>query len=360
MLLPSSSASSIAWIGSTQAFLLLSAGALTGPLYDAGYFRALLFTGTLLLVAGQTLLSLCTSYTQIFLAQALCIGFGTAALFVPSVAILTTYFSTRIGAAIGLAAAGSSAGGVLYPIAFHALLPRIGFPWTTRALALLVGATMAIPCAVMRPRTRPPHTRALLDLAAFRIPAYTLQVAGFATGFMGLYMPFFFAQTYALDRRLTSPDLAFYLLAIMNGASVFGRIVPNVAADRVGALNVVVPCCAVAGALCVCYVPVTGTPGLCVLMAVYGFFSGAFVSLPPTVVVALSQDARDKIGTRMGQSFFVVGVGVLVGTPVGGAVLDRWGWGALWGYGGGMLFLGAGFLGAARMVAGGWRWRVKV
>lgn len=47
------------------------------------------------------------------LAQGFCIGLGGGMLFVPSVAILPTYFSTKIGLAIGLAAAGSSMGGKL-------------------------------------------------------------------------------------------------------------------------------------------------------------------------------------------------------------------------------------------------------
>lgn len=47
------------------------------------------------------------------LAQGFCIGLGGGMLFVPSVAILPTYFSTKIGLAIGLAASGSSMGGEL-------------------------------------------------------------------------------------------------------------------------------------------------------------------------------------------------------------------------------------------------------
>jgi hypothetical protein len=40
---------------------------------------------------------------------------------------------------------------------------------------------------------------------------------------MGLYMPFFYAQVYALERHITSENLAFYLLAVMNSTSTFGR-----------------------------------------------------------------------------------------------------------------------------------------
>jgi MFS family permease len=226
-LLASSSPSSISWIGSIQAFLLLLVGALTGPIYDAGYFRELLIVGSLLLVLGQMMLSLCTTYWQVLLSQALCIGIGTGCLFIPSVAILSTYFSTRIGTAIGIAASGSSFGGVIYPIVFHKLLPQIGFAWTTRVLGFIILVTMVIPNVCMRVRVLPAKSRSLLDLKAFLIPAYSLQVVGFFFGFMGLYMPFFYAQVYALEDHITSESLAFYLLAVMNSTSMFGRILPN-------------------------------------------------------------------------------------------------------------------------------------
>ncbi|KAF2852406.1 MFS general substrate transporter, partial [Plenodomus tracheiphilus IPT5] len=322
-LLSSSSPSSISWIGSIQAFLLLFVGALTGPIYDAGYFRSLLLFGSFMLVLGQMMLSLCTSYWQVLLAQAFCIGIGTGALFVPSVAILSTYFSTRIGMAIGIAASGSSFGGVIYPIMFHKLLPQLGFAWTTRILGFVILATMLIPNLVMRVRILPAKSRSLLDLRAFRIPAYSLQVCGFFFGFMGLYMPFFYAQVYALQRGITNQNLAFYLLAVMNSTSVFGRIVPNIFADKLGPFNVVVPCCIVSGLLCICFIAVDSSAGIIVLMAFYGFFSGSFVSLPPTIIVHLSMDAREKIGTRLGQSFAFVSIGLLIGTPIGGAVLDN-------------------------------------
>ncbi|KAH7078158.1 major facilitator superfamily domain-containing protein [Paraphoma chrysanthemicola] len=353
-LLPNSSASAISWIGSIQAFLLLMVGALTGPLYDAGYFRSLLILGSILLVLGQMMLSLCHSYWQVLLAQAFCIGIGTGMLFVPSVAILSTYFSTRIGLAIGIAASGSSFGGVIYPIVFHKLLPQLGFAWTTRVLGFIMLATMIVPNICMRVRVLPAKSRSLLDLRAFLIPAYSLQVAAFFCGFMGLYMPFFYAQVYALQRHITNENLAFYLLAVMNSTSTFGRIIPNIFADKIGPFNVVIPCTLISALLCFCFIPLTSSAGIIVLMAFYGFFSGSFVSLPPTIVVNLSMDARDKIGTRLGQSFAFISLGVLIGTPIGGAILERGGFAALWSFGGSMLVVSGVLLVAARVSWRGW------
>lgn len=85
-------------------------GALTGPIYDAGYFRALLAVGSFGVVFGFMMLSLAKTYWQVILAQGVCVGLGAGCLFVPSVAILSTYFSTRIATAMGIAASGSSLG----------------------------------------------------------------------------------------------------------------------------------------------------------------------------------------------------------------------------------------------------------
>lgn len=85
-------------------------GAVTGPLYDAGYFYHLISTGSFLVVFGLMMTSLCTEYWQVMLAQAVCIGLGCGCIFVPSVAILPQYFTTRKAFAMGLAASGSSLG----------------------------------------------------------------------------------------------------------------------------------------------------------------------------------------------------------------------------------------------------------
>lgn len=108
-LFPSSS-SSISWIGSVQSSLLLVLGLITGPLYDAGYFYPLLFSGSFMIVFGQMMLSLSKEYYQVLLSQGFCIGLGTGLILIPGVAILSTYFGTKLALANGVAAAGSGLG----------------------------------------------------------------------------------------------------------------------------------------------------------------------------------------------------------------------------------------------------------
>jgi len=277
-------------------------GAITGSIYDAGYVHSLMLVGSFLVVFGQMMLSLATSYYQVVLAQAICIGIGCGCLFVPGVAILSTYFSTKIATAMGIAASGSSLGGVIYPIVFHRLQPTIGFPWATRVIGFIALFGLAISNSTLRVRTIPDSRRKFLDLAAFKEPPYALFVLGTFLGFMGLYVVFFYVQTYAIQDNITNENMAFYLLSVLNAGSVFGRIIPNYIADRTGPLNMIIPCALMSGVLALCLLAAHTLAPVIVICALYGFFSGSFVSLPPTILVHLTAN-RAMIGTRMGMCF---------------------------------------------------------
>ena len=54
--------------------------------------------------------SLCTTYDQVILAQGICVGLGSGCLFVPSVAIVATYFTSKRALMTGITAAGGSIG----------------------------------------------------------------------------------------------------------------------------------------------------------------------------------------------------------------------------------------------------------
>ena len=184
-LLPSVSESDISWIGSIQAFLLLIVGVATGPLFDAGYFHYLLTGGGFLIVFGQYMTSLCTTYWQVMLAQGITVGLGCGCLFIPSVAIVSTYFTSKKSFATGIAASGGSMGGIIYPIVFARLQPRIGFRNANIVIASIMLFMTLVCIAVMRVRVLPPQKRRLFDFQAFReVPFTAFSVASFL-GFMG-------------------------------------------------------------------------------------------------------------------------------------------------------------------------------
>lgn len=120
----------------------------------------------------------------------------------------------------------------------------------------------------------------------------------------GLYVLYFYVEPYAIATGITDASFAFYLLAILNAASILGRIVPNYLADKVGALNMMIPCNFATGVLTLCLIPTHTVAPLTVIVAFYGFFSGSFVSLPPGIYVELTPN-RAMLGTRMGMGFLI-------------------------------------------------------
>ncbi len=75
-----------------------------------GYLRPIVYVGTFLTILGMMMTSLCRSYWQVFIAQGLLVGAGDGLLFLPSIVIVSQYFSTKKSFATGIASMGSSIG----------------------------------------------------------------------------------------------------------------------------------------------------------------------------------------------------------------------------------------------------------
>lgn len=197
-LLPDLSSAQISWIGSVQSFIIMFSSIVSGPLLDAGYLNTLLRTGTCLIFLGHILLSLSSTYWQIFLTQTICIGLGSGAVFIPGLATLPTYFDTRISLAMGIAASGSSLGGVIYPISLHRLIRSVGFPWAVRVLGFIALTGLIVACIVMRVRVQVTTRRKKVDLTAFRELPFVTFTTGVFISFLGLYVPFYYIQPFAM------------------------------------------------------------------------------------------------------------------------------------------------------------------
>ncbi|KAL1851184.1 hypothetical protein Plec18170_006508 [Paecilomyces lecythidis] len=328
--------SDISWIGSIQSYMLLTVSFFSGPIYDRGYLRSLLVVGSFGIVFGHMMLSLCKEYWQVLLAQGFCVGIGAGCLFVPCVALLPTYFSTKLGLAVGLAASGSSLGGVIYPIVLFRLIDRIGFGWSVRVLGFIALGTLLIPIAIMRMRVKAPKARALIDWSAFTDVSYMTFVLSTLVGFMGLFVILFYISYYTEDQRITDTTMAFYIIPIFNAASCFGRTLPNSLADKTGPFNLVAPGAIGTGVLILCMMAVKSEAAIIVVAILTGFLSGVFIAMPPLCFVALTKD-KTKIGTRIGMGYGMIGFGVLAGGPGGGAILgntDPLNWNGIWIFGG--------------------------
>ena len=70
----------------------------------------MLYVGNFLVVFGIMMLSLCTEYWQVFLAQGLCMGLGAGLLYIPSLALVGIWFSKKRPIALGIVTSGIAVG----------------------------------------------------------------------------------------------------------------------------------------------------------------------------------------------------------------------------------------------------------
>ncbi|ATY60936.1 Major facilitator superfamily general substrate transporter [Cordyceps militaris] len=351
------SPSTISWIPSLQIFIAYATNPFTGRLYDVYGPRLLVAGGTALEVVGLGLASLAKRYWQILLAQGLCAALGMSALYVPATALVAGWFDRRRGLAYGLATSGSSVGGVVLPLLLVRLVPRVGFPWALRAAALLVLALLLVANATVRARLPPrpaPLSRQVL-LRPLRDARLMLVNAGFLLMTLGVFIPINYMAVEASARGLPAAQ-GHYLVATMNAGSLVGRIGAGMVADRAGAYNTFVAVSTLAGVLVLAlYIPARGAAAVWTFSVLFGSTSGAYIALLAPLVVKISP--LEESGYRIGLLFAMSSVSGLVTSPIGGAILERWG-GDYTGmkiYSGAMMLSGAALVFVSRMMSTGWK-----
>lgn len=316
------SPSDISWVGSIQIFLLFFIGTFSGRATDAGYFRFTLTVGATLEVFCIFMTSLCTEYWQLFLAQGLGQGIGCGLMFCPTLALISTYFDKRRGIAIGLTASGSATGGLVFPAVVLRLLPQIGYGWTMRVLGFITLVTL-LPCVLLFKQRLPPRTSGpLVEWAAFKELPYLLFAVGMFLNFWGLYVAFFYIGSFSSDIIGASDTTSIYLLMVMNGVGLVGRLIPNFMADQfTGPLNLLIPFSCSTALVAYCWAAVNNMDGLWAFAAFYGLSAAGIQSLFPATLSTLTTDLK-KTGVRMGMVLSVVAVAALIGSPIAGALVS--------------------------------------
>ncbi|KAK0755178.1 hypothetical protein N5P37_012000 [Trichoderma harzianum] len=295
------SSSTIAWIGSLQAFLLMFGAALTGTLYDAGYFRTMMYCGSFLMFFGLMMTSLANKYWHFILSQSLCTGSGMGLVALGALATPGTWFVKRRGLAIGLGSTSASMGGIIFPISLRHLIPIIGFGWAVRVMGFIVLFMLILPLSISK--QRPTRQQTPIFLA-----------------FLGFFTFYTFIESWAIATQLNTDGIApYYILTITNASSSFGRILPNYTAEKIGPLNIQVPATLIAGVLVFTWIPAQSMGSVTAIAILYGFFSGSLVSVPPTAIASMTAN-MNELGGRIGMCFLAMAFGSLIGSPVTGAI----------------------------------------
>ncbi|KAJ4494542.1 major facilitator superfamily domain-containing protein [Lentinula edodes] len=315
-------ASTISWIGSLQLWVFFFSGGPIGYIFDKYGPRMLMMVGTICYVLSIMMTSISTQYYQYILSQGVLFGLGVGLLFYPSLSSVSTHFATYRATATGLAVAGSGLGGVVFPIMLQNLFERVGFGWATRISGLLCGVLCGI--AVLTVTTSTSTNKAPAQLAGLKClkePRYMLLAAGGSLVALGAccFVPYFYVVDYAQSLGISS-HMAFVVLALMNAGGVFGRVAPAILSDSIGRFNLLAPTSFLAGFLIlISWMFARTLSTLIVFSILYGFFSGAFISVITPCVAQIS-DIRE-IGMRIGLMYSIISFPALIGGPLAGLIL---------------------------------------
>jgi MFS family permease len=352
--LPNQSASTISWIGTVGTFLLIVGGILSGPFFDRGYFKTMLFAGAAIETLSVFMLSLCSEYWQMFLAQGLLMGLGNGLLYVPGLALVGRSFRTHRSMAMAITTCGAPFGGVIYTLIFEQLISRTSFGWTVRIMGFVMLASylMAFPLLLFRAHNvgnlSSGTKRKLIDLTAFRdIPFCWYTLTNFFI-FLGYMIPFIFMASYGQTALGMTRSRALNVIMVAQASSILGRLVAGQTAAKVGVMVPWVTCAVCSGVFCIAWVGVHSVGAFFTYAALYGCFSGALIPLPPSVFPVICPDSK-VLGARLGMAQGIGSVASLIGSPIAGALTSINAKGSP----GGVNYMGLQLFSGITMVVGG-------
>ncbi|OJJ99626.1 hypothetical protein ASPACDRAFT_52314 [Aspergillus aculeatus ATCC 16872] len=316
-------ASTISWIGSTQVFLIFLIGAVSGRAFDTGYLSR----------------------------------FGNGLTFCPTIALISTYFTTKRTIAISTAASGAATGGIIFPMIAEQLLPHLSFPWTIRIMGFVVLLNVAVVLSIVKARHLPRKSRQLIELAAFKELPYLLFTISMFFTLWATYFAYYYVRSYALDKLHVSEASSYNILLIVNAIGIPGRIVPALLADHCSsAITVLIPIIFFAALCLYMWMLVLSFAHEIVWVVFFGFFGAGIQGLIPSTLASLTKDLT-KSGTRIGMVFTIISIPCLTGPPLAGKLIQVCNGSYLGAqvWGGSCLLLGGSLLVAARMGLSGSR-----
>ncbi|KAI2776695.1 putative monocarboxylate permease [Daldinia loculata] len=314
--------SQVSWIGSFQVFLTFFVGTLSGRSADAGYAQHTVLLGSILIVLGTFMTSLATTYWQIFLAQGLCTGLGMGILFMPAIAVISSYWKKNKAMALGLASSGSGTGSVIFPLIVQNLQTTIGFSRAVQVQGYVALAFAIIINLLLRPRLPPRKSGPLVEWSAFQEPVYMLFTIGAFLMFWALYFCFFYINTYATSIIGLTPEAAVNLLVVITSVGIPVRPILGFAADRYfGSLSTLIIATTILGVLLYSWIAIYTVAGLYVWSVFYGLATGAAQGILVAGLASLTTDPS-KMGTRFGMVFSVLAFASLAGPPTAGALIQ--------------------------------------
>lgn len=335
-LFPDVPSSQIILIGSLASSLYMILGAPAGRLADVWGYDVAILLGAALIVTGLFTSSICTQFYQLLLSQGLTFGLGTAFVYYPAVSVSRRLFA-RHGLANGFVVSGGALGGCVLPYTARFLLQTYGLAATFRVLGYLAVGTLAFSYLVFLhakqtlQRLSGPSTsrsKRLMDFRLLRDKRFLVMLAASTVAMTG-FLPRYFLITPSAIAQGINASYAAWLLGLMNGLSIIGRLGIGSFADRYGKLTALVVSFVFCGVGHLAFwLPAvlarsssdTALALMTVFVVFIGLLGSGFVSLIPVVVADVF--GADDLASKVGLLNSIIGLGVLAGPSAANSIVS--------------------------------------
>jgi MFS family permease len=315
------------------AFLAMGFGSfLWGTLSDRFGTRLVVLAGSVILGAGLIGASLAATLLQFQLLFGLLVGLAAGSFYTPLTASVTRWFTTNRSLAVALVSAGMGVGSLLIAPLSRWIITN--YDW--RSAMLTVGGlalVVIIPAALFV--RQPPAGEVIGTIAdrgaggrdytigeVIRTPQFAAISLTFFCCCAAHSGPIFHMISYAVDCGISSMTAA-TVFGTTGLASLSGRIVCGLIADRVGAKQTLVTGLAIQALAVSLYVVTKGAVGLYALAAMFGL---AFGGVMPLYAILVREYFGAKVmGAAFGAAAMISTLGMALGPWAGGWLFDTFG-----------------------------------
>ncbi|KAJ1935913.1 hypothetical protein EC988_008342 [Linderina pennispora] len=253
-------------------------------------------------------------------------GFGGSFLYVTGLTLPPMWFEKYRSLATSIAIAGSGIGGLWMSFATRAMMSSVGREWALRITGLVVIGVCSAMSPLLKTRMKPARREKIIDFSVLRDPKFALLFFSTLLGGGSYYIPIYNFPTYASIVLGKNRSWGSNMSAIVNGSSIAGRVVMGLLGDKIGPLNALwISTVGTCLSVLVLWLPFKTVGPFLASVVLFGFFSGAIVSLVPVATAGLFGVRR--LPSIMGLIMCAYMIGGLISSPPAGAMLDRFGHG---------------------------------
>ncbi|MGE0769442.1 MAG: MFS transporter [Hyphomicrobiaceae bacterium] len=298
-------------------------GPVTGWIGDRVGPRVITAGGAIAMATGLAATAFATDLTMAYVSYGFGVGIGAACTYIPTFAVVGGWFDRWRTRALSFAVAGTGLGMLALPPLAAILIEHFGWRAAFLALAAISGVTLAISAVAIRAPPPRPGIAATEPLGAtLRSRAFGQIYVSWVLGTMALFVPLVFLPAFAVSRG-ADPIAASWLISIIGGASVIGRLGIGYVHSSDGALRLYkASIFAMAGSYMIWLLsPSYGW--LVLFAAVLGLAYGIRIALVAPVLIQLF--GASQLGALLGSFFTGTGIAGLAGPLLASLTVDHFG-----------------------------------